>query len=359
MKTIVFTGGGTAGHVTPNISLIDALDKDKWQIHYIGSKEGIEKAMIDPIGVPFHAIKSGKLRRYFSFQNFIDPLNVLIGIVQSYWLIRKLKPQVVFSKGGFVALPVVMGAYLNRVPVIAHESDIIPGLANRLSFPFVTKICVTFESAKNHFKQKQKIEVTGTPLRQQLFQGDKARGLAWCGFDASKPCVLVVGGSQGSSRLNDVIRRHLSIFTEQYQVIHLCGKGKLDAAFNNRPGYFQMEYANEELPDLMAASDVVISRAGANALYEILALSKPHVLIPLSSNVSNGHQIHNATYFEKQGISTVLNDDGITANQLLVAVNRVYAQKEQLVGQMKALDIHSATDKIITLLENSVADKNH
>ena len=202
---IVFTGGGTAGHVTPNMALIDALQGANWQIDYIGSVNGVEKAMIKAINIPYHAIRCGKLRRYFSWKNFFDPFNMLLGILQAFFLLLKLKPNVVFSKGGFVALPVVIAAWLNRVPVIAHESDMSPGLANRLSVPFVDTICVTFAAAKTHFKRKDKVEVTGTPIRQALFTGEKHRGLALCGFTAEKPCLMIVGGSQGSNAINQAV----------------------------------------------------------------------------------------------------------------------------------------------------------
>lgn len=351
MPIIVLTGGGTAGHVTPNMALIESLGQRDWQLHYIGSVDGVERAMIETIGVPYYPVQSGKLRRYFSWQNFLDPFKVLMGVRQSYALLRKIKPNIVFSKGGFVALPVVIGAWLNRIPVIAHESDMSPGLANRLSFPFVTKICVTFDAARTHFKTQGKIEVTGTPIRRQLFQGDKNRGLLLCGFNAEKPCLLIVGGSQGSSGLNTMIRETLGTLTDPFQIIHLCGRGKRSEVHSKVSGYFQMEYANDELADLLAASDVVVSRSGANALYELLALSKPHVLIPLSRKVSRGDQIQNASYFEKLGISTVLNDDDLSSEVLMQAIKTVYADRDRLIDKMKGLDITSATDRIVELLE--------
>ena len=357
IRKIVFTGGGTAGHVTPNIALIESLAQQDWQIHYIGSYDGVEKSMIEDIGVPYHAVYSGKLRRYFSWQNCLDPFKVMAGIVQSYITLRRLKPNIVFSKGGFVALPVVIGAYLNRIPVIAHESDMSPGLANRLSFPFVTKICVTFDAAKHHFKQQDKIEVTGTPIRQNLLQGDKEKGMTLCGFDNSKPCILVVGGSQGSNGLNAAVRNGLSELITRYQVIHLCGKGKRDESLVNHLGYYQLEYANQELPDLLAASSLVVSRSGANALYELLALSKPHVLIPLSRKVSRGDQIQNAEYFLKQGISTVIDDDLLSPEALFLAINDVFSHRDSLIQAIEALKITSATDKIIKLLNVCIGQK--
>jgi UDP-N-acetylglucosamine--N-acetylmuramyl-(pentapeptide) pyrophosphoryl-undecaprenol N-acetylglucosamine transferase len=351
---IIFTGGGTAGHVIPNLPLIEVLQQDGWRVHYIGSKDGVEKGIISALNIPYHAVSSGKLRRYFSWQNFLAPLKIFLGIVQSYCLLRQLKTEIVFSKGGFVAFPIVVAAWLNRIPVIAHESDMSPGLANRLSFPFVDKICVTFSAAKKHFKKQKKVEITGTPIRQQLLKGSKARGLALCGFNSDKSCLLVMGGSQGSAVLNSVLRSILDSLTISYQVIHLCGKGKLDNSLQNHASYCQFEYANEELADLFAASDLVISRAGANALYEILVLAKPHILIPLSAKVSRGDQIQNAGYFAKQGISKVVEDEKLTAESLLTAIVEVSQKQEEIIAKIKALHIESATLKIITLIKKQL-----
>ncbi|MBI2784808.1 MAG: undecaprenyldiphospho-muramoylpentapeptide beta-N-acetylglucosaminyltransferase, partial [Legionella longbeachae] len=263
MPMIVFTGGGTAGHVAPNMELIREFGHKGWEMAYIGSAAGIEKQMLQPLNIPFYAISSGKLRRYLSVKNFLDPFKIVLGIVQSFFLLYKLKPDVVFSKGGFVAFPVVVGAWLNRIPVVAHESDMSPGLANRLCFPFVNKICLTFDAGKKHFKRQDKIAITGTPIREQLFSGNSDRGLELCGFNADKPCLLVIGGSLGAGSINRSIREALPELTTKYQIIHLCGKGKLEISLNSIEGYKQFEYANEELADLFAAASVVVSRAGA------------------------------------------------------------------------------------------------
>lgn len=348
---IVLTGGGTAGHVTPNMALISELQTEDWQIDYVGSKDGVEKAMIQAINIPYHEVTSGKLRRYFSWKNFLDPFKILVGIGQAYCLLRKLSPDVVFSKGGFVAFPVVVGAWLNRIPVVAHESDMTPGLANRLSYPFVNKICITFEAAKKHFKHQDKVELTGTPIRQQLFAGDKAKGLALCGFNAEKPCLMIIGGSQGATALNTCVRKALDKLCEPFQVIHLCGKGKVDTTLVGRPGYYQLEYAQDELADLFAATELVISRSGANSLCEILALAKPHVLIPLSQRVSRGDQVHNARYFQKQGISVVLDEDSLSPEKLLAAIDEVFSHREAIIAKIKSLGIASATLKIIAIIK--------
>lgn len=353
---IVFTGGGTAGHVNPNLALIEALQPEDWQIDYIGSKASVEQGMVQAIQIPFYAISSGKLRRYFSWKNFSDPFKILLGIAQSYRLLRKLKTDLVFSKGGFVAFPVVFAAWLNRIPVVAHESDMTPGLANRLSFPFVNKVCLTFAAAKTHLKATLPVEITGTPIRQALLKGERQAGLTRCGFKSGKPCLMLMGGSQGANNLNHALRDALTTLNEYYQVIHLCGKGNVDSSLNGNPEYVQFEYANEELPDLFAAADLVVSRAGANALYEILALEKPHVLIPLSARVSRGDQIQNARYFNKEGISRVIDDEALTSASLIDAITDVRQNQDEIVEKIKALAILSATSRIVSILKEQLHD---
>lgn len=354
MKTrIVFTGGGSAGHVTPNVALIELAQKEAWHVDYIGGHGSVEERIIGELNVPFYSISSGKLRRYFSWKNFIDPFRILLGIHQAYWLLRKLQTDVVFSKGGFVAFPVVIAAWLNRIPIVAHESDMSPGLANRLCFPFVNKICLSFDAAKKHFKKTARVEVTGTPIRSALFKGDKTQGLQYCGFNADKPCLLVMGGSLGASGLNQVIREALPQLTRHYQVIHLCGKGKKDEGFQKVPAYCQIEYASQILPDLLAAADIIVSRAGANALYEILALQKPHVLIPLSAKVSRGDQIQNARFFRQQGISFVIDDDKLRVDVLLNALEEVALHHDDMIQKMQSLNIESAAEKIIEIIQST------
>lgn len=354
MPMIVFTGGGTAGHVAPNMALIQELSQKNWEIAYIGSADGIEKQMIQNLQVPFFAISSGKLRRYLTIKNLFAPFKILLGIIQSFFLLYKLNPDVVFSKGGFVAFPVVVAAWFNRIPIVAHESDISPGLANRLCFPFVNRICLTFAVGKKHFKKQDKIEITGTPIRQKLFAGVSSRGLEWCGFNSEKPCLLVIGGSLGAGSINRSIREALPQLTQEYQVIHLCGKGKLDPSLNGLKRYRQFEYANEELADLFAAASIVISRAGANSLYEILALSKPHILIPLPIKVSRGDQIQNARYFQELGISMVIDDHSLNANTLLQALNKLEENKNDIQNKIKLLNIKSATEQIVAIIEEQV-----
>lgn len=356
--SIVFTGGGTAGHVTPNIALIHELRREGWTIAYVGSADGVEKSMIEALGIAFYPVKSGKLRRYFSLKTLIDPFKILVGIFQCTFLLYRLKPDVVFSKGGFVAFPVVVGAWLNRIPVVAHESDMSPGLTNRLCFPFVTTLCLTFDAGKKHFKQQDKIKVTGTPIREELFNGIASEGLKYCGFNSKKPCLLVMGGSLGAGTINRCVREALAELTSMFQVIHLCGKGKLDLSIAGQEGYCQLEYANEELGHLLAASSLIISRSGANSLYELLALGKPHVLIPLSGKASRGDQIQNAHYFEQAGISVVIADELLNSTLLLKAIRDMMPNLDAINEKIKALQIQSATSRIIDIIKEQTGDRS-
>lgn len=328
MQTILFTGGGSAGHVTPNIAIIEEFQAAGWNVVYIGSRKGLERAIIERLGVTYYVVTTGKLRRYFSWRTFVEPFAVFWGICQAIRLCWKLKPDVVFSKGGFVALPTVLGAWLNRIPVIVHESDLTPGLANKLSFPFAKKIFVTFSDTHQTLPAK-KIKVTGNPIRKSLLQGAKERGLALCGFDNNKPVLLVVGGGQGSLKINIAIRNILPKLLENFQVAHVCGKGKVAADYSIKKGYRQFDYLNDELADIFACSDLVISRAGANSLYELLQLKKLHIVIPLAKDASRGDQIVNANFFAKQGLTNVLYQENLTDQSLYQMIEQVYNNRAE------------------------------
>lgn len=349
MKHIVFTGGGTAGHVTPNIALFPAVKEAGYEISYIGSYEGIEKELITGQGVTYYGISSGKFRRYFSWKNFSDPFQVVKGYFQAKKLLKKLKPNIVFSKGGFVSVPVVMAAKKCKIPCIIHESDITPGLANKLAIPSATKVCANFPETLNYLP-KEKAVLTGSPIRKELFTGNKIKGLDFCGFTANKPVLLVIGGSTGAASVNNAIRDLLPTLLQQFQVIHLCGKGKTDESFHGREGYVQFEYINKELKDLFAAADVIVSRAGANAICELLALKKPNILIPLSAAASRGDQILNAESFERQGFSYVLKEEDVTNETLLSAVNEVYENREKYVAAMNESKLNHAIETITEMI---------
>jgi len=349
MKHIVFTGGGTAGHVTPNIALFPSVKEAGYEISYIGSYEGIEKELITAQGVTYYGISSGKLRRYFDPKNFSDPFKVVKGYFQAKKLLKKIKPNIVFSKGGFVSVPVVLAAKHCKIPCIIHESDITPGLANKLAIPSATKVCANFPETLNYLP-KEKAVLTGSPIRKELFTGNKIKGLDFCGFTANKPVLLVIGGSTGAAAVNNAIRDLLPTLLQKFQIIHLCGKGKTDEGYNDRAGYVQYEYINEELKDLFAAADVIVSRAGANAICELLALKKPNVLIPLSAAASRGDQILNAESFERQGFSYVLKEEDVTNETLLSAITEVYENRESFVAAMNESKLNHAIETITSMI---------
>ena len=348
MKRIVLTGGGTAGHVTPNMALVPKLIDEGYDIAYIGSYEGMERKLIDDIGVPYYGISSGKLRRYFDPKNCTDPFRVIKGYFEAKKILKKLHPNVVFSKGGFVTVPVVIAAKKLHIPVIIHESDMTPGLANKLSIPSASKVCCNFPETIEHLP-KGKAVLTGSPIRQELFQGRKETGLKLCGFQADKPVLLIIGGSLGSVAINNAIRNNLDELLKTYQIIHLCGRGNLDQSLDTRKGYRQFEYVKDDLKHYFACADVVVSRAGANAICELLALRKPNVLIPLGLNASRGDQILNAKSFEKQGYSYVLQEEDVTSETLLNAVNTVYSQRQTYINAMNQSKLANPIETIVNL----------
>ena len=352
MKKIVMTGGGTAGHVTPNIALMPALKNAGYEISYIGSYEGIEKGLIEGQKIPYYGISSGKLRRYFDIKNFSDPFKVVKGYCQSVKLLKQLKPDIVFSKGGFVSVPVIMAAKRCKIPAIIHESDITPGLANKLAIPNATKVCCNFPETLQYLP-KDKAVLTGSPIRKELLSGDVKKALSFCNFtDESKPVILIIGGSTGSKAINTAIRELLPELLKKYNVIHLCGKGNLDDSLATLSGYAQFEYVNKELSDLFALSTLVISRAGANAICELLALHKPNILIPLSAAASRGDQILNAASFEKSGYSYVLEEEKVSNNSLLEAINHVMENKTSYINAMKNSSSKDSIEIIIDLIQN-------
>lgn len=349
MKKIVLTGGGTAGHVTPNIALIPFLKENGYDVHYIGSYDGIEKRLISELGVPYYGISSGKFRRYLSMKNFTDPFRVIKGLSEANKLMKLIEPDIVFSKGGFVTVPVIMAAGKQNIPAIIHESDMTPGLANKLCRKNAIKVCCNFPETVKLIPDGKGI-LTGSPIRQELLTGDRAAGLKLCGFTTEKPVIMVIGGSLGALRVNEAIRAILHDLLRSYQVIHVCGKGKVDKSFYDTTGYYQFEYVNEELKDLFAAADIVVSRAGANVICELLAMKKPNLLIPLSPKVSRGDQVLNANSFKKQGYSDVLSEDDMTNDTLLEAINNLYNNRDKYIEAMNSSKLNDSINGIIDLI---------
>ena len=353
MKRILLTGGGTAGHVTPNIALLPRLRELGYDISYMGSYEGIERKLIEELQIPYYGISSGKLRRYFDPKNFTDPFKVLKGCMEARRIIRKLQPDVVFSKGGFVSVPVVLAAAHYKIPVILHESDMTPGLANRICIPSARKVCCNFPETLSHLP-KQKAVLTGSPIRQELLTGDAVKALRFTGLIPDRPVLLVMGGSLGATAVNEAVRSILPRLLKEFQVIHLCGKGKVDPSLSALSGYVQYEYIQDELKDLFALSDIVISRAGANAICELLALRKPNLLIPLSAAASRGDQILNARSFERQGFSLVMEEEAVTPEALLAAVHQLYENRTSFTDAMAASQQTDAIETITGLIEEAV-----
>ncbi len=351
-KRILFTGGGSAGHVTVNVALIPRFIALGWDVSYIGSIKGIESELISNIDhVDYHGISTGKLRRYMSVENFKDPFRIVKGVFEATNLIRKIKPDVVFSKGGFVSVPVVIGAKLNKVPIIIHESDLTPGLANRIALPLATKVCVTFPETIDHIKS-DKTTYVGAIIRDELRSGNATRGLNLLKFSNRKPIVLVMGGSLGSKKINGAIRSNIPTLLDQYQVVHICGKDQVDPSIQ-LDGYQQFEYIHDELPDVIAAADVVVTRAGSNSIFEFLALRKPMLLIPLSRAASRGDQILNAQSFQKAGFAEVLLEEELTDESFIKSLELTLSKRVQIVDNMAKQDQTSTIDQVIQLIQKA------
>lgn len=356
MKKILMTGGGTAGHVTPNIALFDELKRVGYEIHYVGSKDGMEKQLIEREGITYHGISAGKLRRYFDMKNFTDTIKISRGFIEAIGVISRVKPSVVFSKGGFVSSPVVWAAWARRIPVIIHESDITPGLANKLSIPFAKKVCFAFPETEKYLPSEKAV-LTGIPVRKSLLKGSREMGMELCKFNDSKPVILLIGGSLGSGVLNKTLRENLDTLAREYNICHVCGKGNVDKDLLDYKGYKQFEYVNEELKHIFALTDLVISRAGATVLFEILTLKKPNLLIPLSKQASRGDQILNANSFKKLGFSEVLMEEELTPKTFLEGIRNAWNGREKQIKAMESSALKNGVDEVVKLIREISKDK--
>ena len=354
-KKIVLTGGGTAGHVTPNMALIPKLRELDYEISYMGSYDGIEKKLIEDFDIPYYGIATGKFRRYFDPKNFSDPFRVIKGMMEARKYLKEIKPDVLFSKGGFVSVPVVRAADSLGIPCIIHESDMTPGLANKLCIPVAKKVCCNFPETFSMLPPNKAV-LTGSPIRQELTTGNKEAAYKLCGFDASKPVIMVVGGSLGSAAVNQAVRDVLPELLKDFQVVHLCGKEKVDNLLLTTPGYKQFEYVKSEMKDIFAMADIVISRAGANAISELLALRKPNILIPLPATSSRGDQILNAKSFESQCFSIVIDEDDLTSKLLLEKIQELYFNRQTYIDAMSKSKQRDAIGTIIGLIEDAAKE---
>ena len=355
MKKIVLTGGGTAGHVTPNIALLPTLRSLGYDIVYMGSYDGIEKRLITDFEIPYYGVSTGKFRRYLDPKNLTDPFRVIKGYREALKYLKQIRPDIVFSKGGFVSVPVVRAAAALKIPCIIHESDLTPGLANKLCIPVAKKVCCNFPETLQCIPDDKAV-LTGSPIREELSKGDKIAALNMCGFTANLPVILVIGGSLGANAINACIRKVLPRLLTDFQVIHICGEDKIDNLLLNTTGYKQFEYVKAELKDLFALADLVISRAGANAICELLALKIPNLLIPLPAKSSRGDQILNAESFEAQGFSMILKEEDLDDNTLLEKIHELYFTKDTYINNMKKSVMHDSIKTIAKLIEDTVAE---
>ncbi|MDT3160937.1 undecaprenyldiphospho-muramoylpentapeptide beta-N-acetylglucosaminyltransferase [Staphylococcus aureus] len=338
MTKIAFTGGGTVGHVSVNLSLIPTALSQGYEALYIGSKNGIEREIIESQlpEIKYYPISSGKLRRYISLENAKDVFKVLKGILDARKVLKKEKPDLLFSKGGFVSVPVVIAAKSLNIPTIIHESDLTPGLANKIALKFAKKIYTTFEETLNYLP-KEKADFIGATIREDLKNGNAHNGYQLTGFNENKKVLLVMGGSLGSKKLNSIIRENLDALLQQYQVIHLTGKGLKDDQVK-KSGYIQYEFVKEDLTDLLAITDTVISRAGSNAIYEFLTLRIPMLLVPLGLDQSRGDQIDNANHFADKGYAKAIDEEQLTAQILLQELNEMEQERTRIINNMKSYE---------------------
>lgn len=353
MKKIVLTGGGTAGHVTPNIALLPTLKEHGYDIYYIGSYDGIEKRLIEDFDIPYYGVATGKFRRYIDPKNLSDPFRVIKGFAEAKKILKEIKPDIVFSKGGFVSVPVVRAAASLKIPCIIHESDITPGLANKLCIPVAKKVCCNFPETYNNLPENKAI-LTGSPIRAELSEGNRDAGFEMCGFEPGIPVIMVIGGSLGANAINQAVRDALPSLLTDFQVVHICGKDKMDNLLINTPGYKQFEYVKSELKDLFAMADVVISRAGANAICELLALRIPNLLIPLPARASRGDQILNAASFEAQGFSVVVDEDDLMPDTLVDKLHELYFTKNNYIEAMSRSGMQDSITTIVNLLDETI-----
>lgn len=350
-KRLLFTGGGTLGHVMPNVPLMRHYQDQGYEVRYIGSYQGAERAFVEDLGIPYYPIRTGKLRRYFDWQNFLDVFNVLLGMLQCLVLLIRWRPQGVFSKGGYVALPPVVVAGLLRVPVVIHESDRTPGLTTRLSKRFATQICVAFQNATAFF-EASKVHWTGLPVRDAVFTADPQEGRAFLGYDGTRPILLVFGGSLGAAFLNEFVRAQVRVgHLDAYDVVNICGKGKLDPSMQ-AVNYRQYEQLGPEFLPIMKAAEVVITRGGATSLFELLAMNIPPIIVPLSKQSSRGDQIHNAAYFTELGVAYTIEEEQVTWEAMQALLEQLQQERPQLVARIEQLEFGQATQKVIAVIDS-------
>lgn len=345
MATIILTGGGTAGHCTPNLALLPYLENNFNNIVYVGSKNGIERNLAEQAKLPYYSIPCAKLNRTDFKSNLTMPLKVINGIISAGKIIDKIKPNVIFSKGGYVAVPVVIAASKRKIPVISHESDYSLGLANKICSKYSKKVLTSFPETALSVKNG---EYVGSPIRSSIFNADKKAALKSFGLTGQKPIILITGGSQGARAINDAVRAALPSLLPKYDILHICGKNNL-LKEKTPKGYLQIEYLNN-IENAFSIASVCVSRAGSNTVFEILSLKIPTLLIPLPKGVSRGDQILNAEYFQKLGLAHVLDQNSLTENSLALSINAVYANRLNITENLSKNPITDASKKIADII---------
>ena len=304
MKKIVLTGGGTAGHVMPNVALLKYLEKEFDEIHYIGSFNGIEKNIIKNYPqIIYHEIPTVKLIRSLTPKNLLIPLKLLKSLKKTKQILKAINPSVIFSKGGFVSVPVVLVGAKLKIPIIAHESDSSMGLANKIILKKCEKMCFSFENLAKKYKEKGVF--SGSPIRDEIFKGNKQQTIKELNLLENKPTILIMGGSLGATAINNVIFENAEELSKQYNLIHIVGKNNSNKKLLKINNYKQIEFANK-IENYLSCADIVISRSGSNSIFEFLALKKPMILIPLPKSSSRGDQIINAQIFHSKGYAHIL-----------------------------------------------------
>jgi UDP-N-acetylglucosamine--N-acetylmuramyl-(pentapeptide) pyrophosphoryl-undecaprenol N-acetylglucosamine transferase len=352
---IVFAGGGTSGHVVPNLALIEELTARGWQAHYLGTADGIEAKLVRRADIPFVEIHAGKLRRYWNWKTLAAPGLTLLGTGEATAALRRLRPSVVFSKGGFAAFPVSVAAWLTRIPLILHESDLTPGLATRLALPFATHVCTAFPETARRIGNRKPVTVTGTPMPRSVQLASAERAVERFKLAGHRPTLLVFGGSLGSMKINAAVRDALPTLLQSFEVVHICGPGRFEPRMVDVSGYLQLEYVHEGFHDLMARSEIVVSRGGANTLEEIQALKKPHVIVPLGTSASRGDQIVNARFFARRFGGVVLADEELDPITLVEAITRASQSAAEVRQRLEEHAITDAVQRIVQLIEEVAA----
>lgn len=342
MKTIVLTGGGTAGHVMPNLALLPHLKKHFEKVYYIGT-DGVEKQIIKNAGLAFYQIEATKLHRKSFFKNIKLPFKFLSSIKQSKKILKQLNPSVVFSKGGFVSLPVVIACKKLKIPVISHESDLSFGLANKIILRYANKVITSFQPTA---EKNKKCVFAGSPIRPEIFEGNKQTALKATNFAKQQKTILFFGGSLGAQAINNTLVKALPTLVQNYNIVHITGKG--NKTNFSHSAYCQVEFSNQ-IQHFFALADLVVCRAGANSLFELLALNKNMLLIPLSKKASRGDQIENAKYFKNKGWANVIFEENLNKNSLIKEIEKSFNSNNQ-VKATKTFDPAKTNQKIVEII---------